>query len=311
MRRSCRPRAPSAPAPPTTDPVADNLPGRRIDRDALERIIQRAAELQAQELDTGEAMTEGELLKLGADVGIDGRFLRQAMYEQSAGGITSETGFLNRMFGGKHVFASRVVAGNKTDVEAALAHWMTEGEALTVKRRLPDRTVWEQQRGFFAQMKRGFGVGGRPYHLARALDVTVAVTPLEDGYCHVELSADVSLLRSGAIGAGAASGAAMALVGGGAAVLASAVAGPLLLLAAIPLAGAALAPPLAGRMQRRRNGHMQLALEQILDRLEHGEIKQKHRDDGPAPFIRIAAEIRGAIMDGIEQSKKSQRKLKG
>jgi hypothetical protein len=292
--------------------VADNLPGRRIDREALERIIQRAAELQAQELDTGEAMSETDLLKLGADVGIDGRFLRQAMYEQSAGGAAPERGLIGRMFGPKLVFASRVVAGGKADVETQIAHWMSEGEALAIKRRLPDRTVWEQQRGFFAQMKRGFGVGGRAYHLARALEVTAAVTQLEDGYCHVELSADISMLRTGAMGAGFGAAGGLAIVGGGALPLVLGLgpaAFPLSLLAMVPLAAAVYSPVLAGRMQRNRSGHMQLALEQILDRLEHGEIKPRHRDPGP-PFLRIADEIRSAITEGIEQSRK-QRRLKG
>ncbi len=287
--------------------MADNLPARRIDRAALEQIIKRAAELQAQELDTGEAMSEAELLKLGAEVGIDGRYLRQALYEQGSGGGPEETGFLARMFGQKRVFASRVVQGRKDDVEAQLAHWMTEGEAMTVKRRLPDRTIWEQQRGFLAQMKRGFGMGGRQYHLARSLDVSVMVTALEDGFCHVELSADISALRSGAIGASFGGAGAMALVSGGLLSIATAGALPLTVLAMLPLAGAILAPPLAGRSQRRRGEQMQLALEQILDRLEHGEIKPRH-ELGPTPFFRIAAEIRTAITEGVEQSK--QKRLK-
>jgi hypothetical protein len=264
--------------------VADNLPKRRIDREALERIIQRAAELQAGEMDTGESMTESELLKLGADVGIDGRFLRQAMYEQSAGGADSERGFIARWFGPGRVFASRVVAGEKAQVEDALEEWMTEGEALTVKRRMADRTVWEQQKGFLANMKRGFGMGGRSYHLSRALDVTVAVTPLEDGFCHVELSADVSQLRSGAVGGSLAGGAALLLVGTAGEALAWGISLPLMIIAVAPVAASVAAPWLAGRMQRVRNGHMQLALEQILDRLEHGEIKPRHRDVRPSPL---------------------------
>ena len=289
--------------------MPDNLPARRIDRAALEQIIKRAAELQAGDMDTGESMTEAELLKLGADVGIDGKFLRQALYEQGSGGGPEETGFLARMFGQKHVFASRVVQGRKDDVEAQLAHWMTEGEAMTVKRRLPDRTIWEQQRGFFAQMKRGFGMGGRQYHLARALDVSVMVTALEDGYCHVELSADVSAMRSGAIGAAFGGAGAMALVSGGLLSVMTAAALPITLLGVLPLVGAVVAPPIAGRSQRRRAQDLQLAMEQVLDRLEHGEIKPRH-ELGPTPFFRIAAEIRTAINEGIDQSR-SQRRLKG
>jgi hypothetical protein len=290
--------------------MPDNLPSRRIDRAALEKIIQRAAELQAGEFDTGESMTEAELLKLGADVGIDGRYLRQALYEQGSGG-SPETGFLVRWFGPNRVGAGRVLTGSKADIEAAIAHWMTEGEAMTVKRRLPDRTVWERQRGFMAEMKRGFGVGGKAYHLARALDVTVVVTQLEPGFCHVELAADMSKKRSAAIGGSAAGSGLLAVTGTAMfALLPTAVIFPFTLVALVPLAAAAAAPMLAGRAQREKAGHMQTALEQVLDRLEAGEIKPRHLNPPAAPFIRIAAEIRGAIVDGIEQSKKAQRKLR-
>lgn len=292
--------------------MADNLPaGRRIDRSALEKIIQRAAELQAGEMDTGEAMTEAELLKLGADVGIDGRFLRQALYEQGSGG-TAERGVLVRWFGPGRVSAGRVVPGEKAAIEAALAHWMTDGEALTIKRRMPDRTVWERQKGFFAEVKRGFGVGGKNYHLARALDVTVVVTQLESGFCHVELCADIAHLRQGAVGASVGSGAAMLLIGGGTIALTTVTVVPLAVVASLGfvlIAAAGAAPVVAGRVQRTRAGQMQLALEQVLDRLEAGEIKPRHADPLPSPFFKAADEIRRAIMDSVESQRRNPRRL--
>lgn len=288
--------------------MADNLPGRRINREALEKIIQRAAELQAGEMDTGENMTEAEVLKLGADVGIDGRHLRQAMYEQGAGG-TTETGVLVRWFGPQRVSAGRVVAGEKAQLEAALAQWMTDGEALAVKRRMPDRTVWERQKGFFAEVKRGFGVGGRNYHLARSRDVTVLVTQLEPGFCHVELVADISPQRAAAIGGSAAGAGALTLVGGAMfAFLSSALIFPFSMVAAVPLLAAGAAPLLASRAQKTRSEHMQLALEQVLDRLEAGEIKPRH-EVMPSPLLKVAVEIRKAISEGVEQSRRSQRRL--
>ncbi len=274
-------------------------PARRIDRDALERIIQRAAELQAGDVETGDSLTEQELLKLGAEVGIDGRFLRQALYEESAGARESERGFLAKWFGPGMVAAGRVVPGDKADVETALERWMVDSEALTVKRRLPDRTVWEKQRGFFAEMKRGLGAGGRQYLLARANDVSVTVTQLESGYCHVELAADIASLRSGAIRAGVASSGGLLVLGGAALTLASAVAlAPITIgLGAILLGSVLVGPPLAGRMQRTRGAQMQLALEQVLDRLEYGEIKPRHRglDFGGMLFGHVALEVRRAI----------------
>jgi len=41
-----------------------------VSREALERIIKRAAELQAGEHDVGDGLTNNEVLALGKDVGI-------------------------------------------------------------------------------------------------------------------------------------------------------------------------------------------------------------------------------------------------
>ena len=43
------------------------MPGELISREALERILPRAAELQAPERDIGEGLTTEELLALGQD----------------------------------------------------------------------------------------------------------------------------------------------------------------------------------------------------------------------------------------------------
>ncbi len=62
------------------------------------------------------------------------------------------------------------------------------------------------------------------------------------------------------------------------------------------------APPLAvwaaaltvARRHRSENERVQVALEQVLDRLERGEIRAEHALPGPkaSPFVRIADEIR-------------------
>ena len=291
--------------------MADNLPSRRIEREALERIIKRAAELQAGEMDTGDGLTEQDLLKLGAEVGIDGRYLRQALYEEGASGAgTPERGFLAKWVGPGHAHASRVVPGDRVTVEQALAQWMTEGEALAVKRRRPDATVWERQKGFMAEMKRGFGVGGRSYALARARDVTVMVTQLEPGYCHVEMVADLTDSRAVAASVGGGVGGTLGLVGVGALALQ----GPpalVVAIASIPLVSALVVPLIASRTHRTLAARVQLALEQVLDRLEHGEIKDRHRlAAAPGfPLGRVAEEIRKAITDFTEASRTGSRRL--
>jgi hypothetical protein len=277
--------------------MAGELTPQRIDRAALERIIQRAAELQAGEMDTGEGLSEQDLLKLGADVGIPGRFLRQALYEETShGGAEAARGTWARWAGPTTVQAARVVPGVKTTVEQALEAWMTDAEALAVKRRLPDRTLWEAQKGFFAEMKRGLGVGGKSYHLARAHEVSAAVTTLEEGYCHVALSADVSNSRHAAL-----SGATGTALSG---ILVSS-----LLLALVPVAMPVflLVPGAVGvgigagipKVHRRRAARIQLALEQVLDGLERGEIRPRSALTGQraSAFGRIADELKKSIVE--------------
>jgi len=281
--------------------MAGELTPRTIDRAALERIIQRAAELQAGELDTGEGLSEQEVLKLGGEVGIPGRFLRQALYEEtSRGGVERAQGALARWAGPRMVGASRVVPGTKAMLEQAIEQWMTDAETMTVKRRLPDRTLWEGQKGFHAQMKRGFGVGGKSYHIARTVEVSVSVTPLEEGYCHVALLADVSNTRHNAL-----SGATAVAVTG---VLFSSV-----LLALVPVAMPAflIIPGAIGvgvgagipKVHRRAAERVQLALEQILDGLERGEIRTRQALPGPraSAFVRIADEIKQSLVDAVRQ----------
>jgi len=277
--------------------MAGELTPKRVDRAALERIIQRAAELQAGEMDAGEGVTEQDLLKLGAEVGIPGRFLRQAMYEEtSRGGAQRVGGAFARWAGPKVVGASRVVPGEKGTIDRALEEWMTEAEALAVKRRLPDRTLWHAQQGLFAQMKRWLGVGGKSYHLARALEISVSVTTLEEGYCHVALSADVSNTQHAAIsGAVAVAGTGVLVASVLVAFLPVAMPAVLLVPGAIGVGIGAGIP----KVHRRQAARVQLALEQVLDGLEHGEIRPKARLAGPraSAFVRITDELKKSLTD--------------
>ncbi|HEY6223477.1 MAG TPA: hypothetical protein VIW26_06820, partial [Gemmatimonadales bacterium] len=63
------------------------MAGDLISREALDRIIQRAAELQTGERDIGEGLSESELLALGKDVGIPPRYLKQALLEERTGAL--------------------------------------------------------------------------------------------------------------------------------------------------------------------------------------------------------------------------------
>jgi hypothetical protein len=232
------------------------------------------------------------LLKLGSDVGIPGRFLRQALVEEAAGGAALERDLATRWVGPRMALAHRVVPGDRAALERAVAEYMTEEEALTPKRRLPDRTVWERQKGLFAEMKRGLSLEGKAYHLARAADVSVQIAALEDGYVHAELAADIGNHRGNAV-VGAGVLAALGVFGA----MAVALVPGLQILAVVPLLSGLGLASLVVRDYRRRVERMQTALEQVLDRLEQGEIRPRPRIAGPRPsaFGRIANEIKKSL----------------
>src|SRR2546422_404522 len=145
------------------------MAGELIRREALERIIQRAAELQAGEQDIGEGLTEPELLALGQDVGIPSRYLRQALLEeQTRPPAEARGGVLAWLVGPGRLSAQRVVAGEPAVIDRALGTWMQAEELLQVKRRYADHTTWEPKVGAFASIQRALGAGGRRFGLGRA-----------------------------------------------------------------------------------------------------------------------------------------------
>ena len=94
------------------------MAGELIRREALERIIQRAAELQAGERDIGEGLTEADVLALGNDVGIPARYLRQALLEGRTRSLVEErAGLLGWLLGPGRLSAQRVVSGEPAAVE--------------------------------------------------------------------------------------------------------------------------------------------------------------------------------------------------
>jgi hypothetical protein len=265
------------------------MAGDLISREALDRIIQRAAELQTGERDIGDGLNEDELLALGKDVGIPTRYLKQAMLEERTRALTPARSAWS-LAGPAELAAQRVVPGERGSVERALSLWMEDQELLRVKRRYPDRTTWEPQVGFMAAMQRGFSGGGRKFALTRALEIVGQVTPLEAGFCHVRLSADVRNIRRERVGGAAA----VVGVGTVATVVASTIGvlAPFTVAPVVAFGVAATAVLFAGRRQQLER--IEIGLEQVLDRLERGEIRPEHTLPGPraSAFVRIAEEIR-------------------
>ncbi len=190
-------------------------PPARLDRPALERIIQRAAELQTAARDPGEGITPDQLFALGKEVGIPPRFLQQALAEErSRLPEQMHAGVLDRLAGPGVVITHRVIAGQPAVVESHLLRWMEQHELLCVQRQVPGRITWEPLTGLQAALRRSaaaLGADRRPFMLGKAGTVTAAVAPMDGDCSHVALAADVKPLR----GAYVTSAAALAAAGAG------------------------------------------------------------------------------------------------
>jgi hypothetical protein len=267
----------------------------RIDRAALERIIQRATELQTSEREVGDNLTSDEVMALGREVGIPGRYLQQALLEeQTRIASAGPGGVVDRLTGPPSATAQRVVRAEQEEIEGALIRFLEQQELFCVQRHQPGRIAWEPIGGLHAAIRRATAAAGgskRPMMLARADELAATVVPLEPGYHHVSLTATARKARTEAIGGGA------AFAGIGVASSAVLVAiGALLPVALVPA-------PLAlglGYVMFRRYGpviaRIQLGLERALDHLEQGGHRAGRQLPSPPGLIDLLAnEVRRAL----------------
>jgi len=255
-------------------------PARRpsLDRAALERVLARAAELQATQgepaegADAYEGLTEEQLLEVGKEAGLSPQLLRLAMAEErtrvaiatTSAGESSPDALRTGV-----ATATRTVAMRAADVLPVIDGWMQRKECLSVKRAMSDRIVWEPGGGVLNAARRA--IGGQGLALAGAHEVSATVVPVDDRHVLVRLDANLAPLRGAALRDGLAAG----TVGGIGATIAITVAHVFVPLAIVPAVALAAGGWWGGRRRfARALQRAQVALEQILDRLERGELSR-------------------------------------
>jgi hypothetical protein len=241
-------------------------------------VLARATELQALGADAPEGLTEEQLMELGRDVGIPPEHLRQALAEERTRvAVPADHGVIGSWFGSTVATAQRVVTGTPDRVLAQLDRWMQHEELLRPRRRYTDRITWEARRDFLGSVQAAFNFGGRAYALTGAVEIGATAVAVDGNRTLVRLDADYSpgrrrsvawsaVLAGGGVASGAGIVALSSMMPGGSVILGAAIGTVWTALGGVAAAGVASA-------QRRRLERGQLALEQILDRLEHGEMK--------------------------------------
>jgi hypothetical protein len=263
------------------------LPSNVLDRSAVERVLARAAELQTQ-APTDEAsdfISDEQLLAAGAEVGLSASLIRQALAEERTRvAVPYERGLAAQVAGARVASASRTVPGTLQDVLAQLQQTMQRDESMMVKRRLVDRVTWEPRNDFWAAFRRLAPVrrlagGGNGFDLFSSNEVGATIVPIDATRVAVRLDADISRARAQRLEQGATVAVGGVAAGGGlvgvGVLVHVAMLGALVSIAAVPVAaGLGLGYALA-RSHRQVLERTQLALERILDRLEHGDLRRK------------------------------------
>jgi hypothetical protein len=246
----------------------------KFDQEALQRILQRAAELQADERDVSGALDGNEVLALGRDVGIPERYLRQAMLEVGQVRAAPEPeGWIDEMMGSASVYADRVVRGDPHAVEDALVRYLETEEVFGVIRRSEGQVMLEPVGGWQAAVRRA--TGSKKFMLKKAERISATSVPLEPGLSQVILRASLRDTRRG-------------YIGGAAALLSTAVAGTIVLGALnafwpvllMPLPGAFGISWTIGKAYKTEVERTQLGLECALDHVERGTARASHQLPG-------------------------------
>jgi hypothetical protein len=243
-----------------------------LHRAALERVLLRAAELQASGADAAETLTEAELHALAAEVGITPQAVRQALVEERMRVVLpEERGALATLAGPATFVALRTLKGSPAEVLARMDADLQTEENLKERRRFPDRVIWGPRGGFAGTIRTLTRLDGRGFPLARADEVSATVMEADPGHSQVRIEATLHARRSNAAKAG------VFALGGG-----IVVAGLLTVINVIlPLAiatGALIAGSagwVARKNYQRDARFTQLAIEQSLDRLEFGAPKKR------------------------------------
>lgn len=263
--------------------------GRMIPRGQFEAAILRAAMLASTEADTEDRISEDELLRIGAELGLPARHVRRALFELPAADADSDRGLLQRILGPANIVGWRVVAGEPESIQTRLEDYLGTREYLRLARRQGDLTWFEPAEDTISHVVRALRRPASRFHVSRARRVGLAVRTLEPGHVHVRLDLDQADKRRGAATAGgvlgglcgalAASGGLLALGGFTEVALASSV-GILSTVAALSGLGAGAGIGLGALRFRRRTTDAREELDSLLDRLERDE----DLDPPPAPW---------------------------
>lgn len=280
-------------------------PGRSITRKEFDEVIRRAAEIAASEPEGGDpALTEQDLFRIAREVGLEERYVRQALVQVRSSPPTAR-GPVAAWYGPSSVVASRVVPGTRDALVGRVDEFMVAGNLLESVRKSASVLQYRPPVDWVSQIARAAASTSRKHHVASAKRVEVRFEEVHEGHVLVEIEVEPGT-RGDYLAGGVAGGVAGGAVSGVGVALALAAVAPVA--AGVAVGAGVLVGSgvfgwlswLTGYYHKRRLQEVRSEMEGILDRLESGE----SLEPPPASWRRwVQRHFRGVARDLLGEPK--------
>ncbi|HUF50081.1 MAG TPA: hypothetical protein VMN60_04575 [Longimicrobiales bacterium] len=293
LTRGPPPDGPESARRPARDPSAERSVSRAIVRAELRAVIRRAAELSLDDAAADEQLSEEEVLRIAAELGLPSHHVRRALYELPQ--LHAAPRWYDRYFGPPVFSLGRTIPDASPATLRRIEDYLVTREYLQLVRRQSGTLAFIPADDTLSSLARALFRPGRRHIIARASRVVVDVHHMPDQHAHVRFDVDLSDARREAMNSGAIAGTVLGTMSGaGVAALTvlilpeSAGAVPVVMafgggLLATVAAGIAV----AAQGFRNRVLAARLELDHLLDRIESGG-----RLDPPAPPWRRKLQLR-------------------
>lgn len=267
-----------------SDERNSDLPARAVTRQELELVIRRAVDLATEQADSGDAISEDEVVRIAGEVGLSPEYARRALFELPSLRREQQPTMAAKLFGPARVSSQRVVPGDADAILRRVQQYLTTREYLQVRRHRAGQVVFAPAEDAISKFARALTRSNKRFQLARATEVSFVSESADATHARVHLDINMveprkdGFVSGGVLGTflGLVAGNGLAIGGAAAAVALHAVTAVVIVsgagLGIVGLAGGVWGGlTIAKRMFHRRLEDAKAEADELLDRLEAGE----------------------------------------
>lgn len=264
---------------------------RSIARVDFEQVIRRAAELSLKDTDPEDNLSEDEVLRIAAELGLPLHHVRRALFELPV--LKVQPRWYDRWFGPAVFSVNRVVPTRREPALRRVEDYLVTREYLQIVRRRGDTIAFVPADDTISSLARAVSRPGSRHTISRASRLLVGVHALPEDDAHVRFDVDLSDARTEAVRGSLTTGGIIGIgIGTIVVAVADVVPGGLVDIPGMIAFGSAIGGSMAASIAaaislsasrfRNRVFSAKMELTGLLDRLERGD----RLDPPPAPWRR-------------------------